>query len=63
MRRHTHLNIGQYHQHSVDQLDLNQTVLDFSQAKYSNTASFKRDMEEWRAFLGPYGITGKCRRA
>jgi hypothetical protein len=27
VNRHTHLNIGRYHQHSVDQLDPNKEVL------------------------------------
>lgn len=26
---------------------------------YPNTAKFSRDLEEWRAFVGRYGITGR----
>lgn len=56
--RHSHLSIGRYHQHSVDVLDNNATVLDFFGSQYPNTLTFKREQEEWRAFLGHYGITG-----
>ncbi len=31
--RHSHISIGRYHQHSVDQLDANATVLDFMQVR------------------------------
>ena len=33
VKRHSHLSIGRYHQHSVDQLDNSQTVLDFFQVR------------------------------
>ena len=56
--RHSHLSIGRYHQHSVDVLDNGATVLDFFMHTYPNTLTFKREMEEWRAYLGHYGITG-----
>ena len=58
--RHSHLSIGRYHQHSVDVLDNSATVLDFFMSSYPNNLSFKREMEEWRAYLGHYGITGMC---
>ena len=60
VNRHSHLSIGRYHQHSVDVLDRNATVLDFFMATYPNNVAtgFKREMEEWRAYLGHYGITG-----
>lgn len=57
--RHSHLSIGRYHQHSVDILDNSATVLDFFQSTYPNSITFKREMEEWRAYLGHYGITGR----
>ena len=31
----------------------------FSQLNYPNTPTFKREVEEWRGFLGRYGVTGK----
>lgn len=57
--RHSHLSIGRYHQHSVDVLDNNATVLEFFGSQYPNTMTFKRETEEWRAYLGHYGITGR----
>ncbi|KAL3154860.1 hypothetical protein ABBQ38_011402 [Trebouxia sp. C0009 RCD-2024] len=61
VNRHSHLSIGRYHQHSVDILDRTATVLDFFMSTYPNNVAsgFKREMEEWRAYLGHYGITGK----
>lgn len=59
VNRHSHLSIGRYHQHSVDVLDNNATVLDFFSSTYPNSLTFKREMEEWRAYLGHYGITGE----
>lgn len=47
-----HLSIGRYHQHSVDCLDANMTPLEFFAYTYPNTPTFKRDTDEWRAFLG-----------
>ena len=58
VNRHSHLSIGRYHQHSVDVLDNSATVLDFFSSTYPNSLTFKREMEEWRAYLGHYGITG-----
>ena len=29
------------------------------QLNYPNTPTFKREVEEWRGFLGRYGVTGK----
>ncbi|GAX84860.1 hypothetical protein CEUSTIGMA_g12281.t1 [Chlamydomonas eustigma] len=61
VNRHTHLNIGRYHQHSVDQLDPNKTVLQFFKDTYPNdiATGFSRSEDEWRAFVGKYGISGK----
>jgi len=50
--------IGKYHQHSVDVLDKSMTVLDFFMASYPNTMKFKRDLDEWRGYLGRYGVSG-----
>uniref|UniRef100_A0A7S0UP19 ABC transporter domain-containing protein n=1 Tax=Polytomella parva TaxID=51329 RepID=A0A7S0UP19_9CHLO len=57
--RHAHLSIGRYHQHSVDQLDETKTVLDFFKSNYPNDGTFKRDDDEWRAYLGRFGVSGK----
>jgi|MDSW01.2.fsa_nt_gb ATP-binding cassette subfamily F protein 2 len=57
--RHPALLIGKYHQHSVDVLDKSKTVLDFFMAEYPNSMKFKRDLDEWRAYLGRYGVSGR----
>ena len=57
--RHPHLSIGRYYQHSADLLDMNATVLEFFKNTYPNTTTFVRDEEQWRSFLGRYGISGK----
>ena len=59
--RHPSLLIGKYHQHSVDVLDKSKTVLDFFMSTYPNTMKFKRDLDEWRGYLGRYGVSGGCR--
>ncbi|GFH24820.1 ATP-binding cassette, sub-family F, member 2, partial [Haematococcus lacustris] len=59
--RHAHLVIGRYHQHSVDQLEPEKTVLEFFKSNYPNdpATGFKKDDDEWRGFIGRYGISGK----
>eukprot|EP00240_Pyramimonas_obovata_P002632 CAMPEP_0118957626 /NCGR_PEP_ID=MMETSP1169-20130426/62194_1 /TAXON_ID=36882 /ORGANISM="Pyramimonas obovata, Strain CCMP722" /LENGTH=759 /DNA_ID=CAMNT_0006905715 /DNA_START=70 /DNA_END=2352 /DNA_ORIENTATION=- len=59
VNRHTHLTIGKYHQHSTEVLDNSETCLDFFRNTYPNTLTFKREVDEWRSFLGRYGVTGK----
>jgi len=53
--RHPHLKIGRYHQHSVEQLDLTLSPVDYFRAKF---AHLNFDMETWRAKIGQFGITG-----
>jgi len=57
LRRHLDLKMGKYHQHSTDQLDPDQTVIEFMIQKYSGTV--KMEFEEWRKAIGRYGISGK----
>jgi ATP-binding cassette subfamily F protein 2 len=33
--------------------------LDFFRQSYPNTATFTREVDEWRSFLGRYGVSGK----
>lgn len=61
--RHSHLSIGRYHQHSVDQLIDDMTVLEFLQHTYPNTPTFKREVDEWRSFIGRWVGGGLPRRA
>jgi len=55
VRRNSHLRIGRYYQHSVDQLDMDATPLQFMRKTYEHM-----NMEEvaWRQTIGKYGITG-----
>jgi len=55
IRRHLHLSIGRYHQHSMEVLDPNKTVLDFIRDYYPDK---KMEEEDWRKAIGRYGITG-----
>merc|ERR1712025_345272 len=52
IRRHLHLSIGRYHQHSTDQLDPNMTVLDWMMHYFSGRK--KMEIEEWRKHIGRY---------
>jgi ATP-binding cassette subfamily F protein 2 len=55
IRRHLNLNIGKYNQHSNEQLDQNATPLDFIRSKFDDR---KLNEEEWRQYLGKYGVRG-----
>jgi ATP-binding cassette subfamily F protein 2 len=55
VRRHSHLQIGRYYQHSVDQLDMELSPLQFMRKTYEK---FGHEEEQWRAIIGRYGITG-----
>jgi len=57
VRRHLHLNIGRYHQHSADQLDPEKTVLQFMIDYFDGR--IKKEIEDWRKHIGRYGITGR----
>lgn len=34
-------------------------MLDFFKSTYPNSGTFKREEEEWRAYIGRFGITGE----
>lgn len=57
--RHSQLNIGRYYQHSVEALIDDMSCIEFFMHKYPNTDKFQRDVDQWRAFLGRYGVSGK----
>jgi len=64
VKRHNHLRIGQYNQHSNEILPDDKTPLEFLMEKYPDgitTTEGKQKMEvdNWRAKLGKYGITGE----
>ena len=54
--RHAHLRIGRYHQHSVDVLDEGASPVDFFAGAFEK---LKRSADEWRGFLGKFGISGR----
>ncbi|CAD7939914.1 unnamed protein product [Amoebophrya sp. A120] len=63
VKRHGHLRIGQYNQHSEEILDLEKSPLDFFQELYPNgiineKGLVKQDVDDWRRTLGKFGITG-----
>lgn len=55
IRKHLHLSIGRYNQHSNDQLDPSKCPLDFIREVFSDK---KMDEQEWRSYLGRYGVSG-----
>jgi len=50
--RHRHLKLGLYHQHSTDLLDLDKTPIEYMRKVFGG------EIQEWRAKLGSYGISG-----
>lgn len=54
--RHAGLKIGRYHQHSVDQLDLDVSPLDYMRNRFVH---LDVNIEIWRKRLGSFGLTGK----
>ena len=54
--RHRNLSIGRYHQHSVDVLDPASHPVEFFLQKYDH---MKKPVDEWRGYLGKYGISGR----
>jgi len=55
IRKHLHLTIGKYDQHSNDQLDPTMCPLDFMRASFPD---LKREEQEWRSYLGRFGVSG-----
>jgi len=53
MMRSPHVKVGRFHQHFVDQIDMNQTALDYIMEVYPNTPQ-----EKMRAELGRFGLKG-----
>jgi len=55
IKRNPHLRIGRYYQHSVDQLDMLATPLEFMRSQYKH---LDLEEEQWRSVIGRSGITG-----
>ena len=54
IRRHPHLSIARFHQHSTEQLDVTRTVLDYFMDNYPGA----KTTDEWRSYVGKYGFSG-----
>jgi len=55
LKRNAHLRIGRYQQHSVDQLDMLATPLEFMRKEFQH---LNLEIEQWRSVLGRFGVTG-----
>lgn len=55
VKRHTHLKLGMYSQHSAEQLDLTKSALDFVRDRFPEKS---QDYQYWRQALGRYGVSG-----
>lgn len=55
VKRNPHLRIGRYYQHSIEQLDLQATPLQFMRSTF---AHLELEEEQWRSVIGRSGITG-----
>eukprot|EP00929_Paragymnodinium_shiwhaense_P019791 TRINITY_DN1337_c0_g1_i1.p1 TRINITY_DN1337_c0_g1~~TRINITY_DN1337_c0_g1_i1.p1 ORF type:complete len:642 (-),score=181.53 TRINITY_DN1337_c0_g1_i1:511-2346(-) len=59
IKKHQHLSMGLYHQHSAEILDPTNTPLGFMKATYPPSAGFKRSEEVWIAYMKKFGFTNK----
>eukprot|EP00405_Crypthecodinium_cohnii_P013611 CAMPEP_0206448932 /NCGR_PEP_ID=MMETSP0324_2-20121206/17787_1 /ASSEMBLY_ACC=CAM_ASM_000836 /TAXON_ID=2866 /ORGANISM="Crypthecodinium cohnii, Strain Seligo" /LENGTH=614 /DNA_ID=CAMNT_0053918211 /DNA_START=97 /DNA_END=1941 /DNA_ORIENTATION=+ len=64
IKRHNHLRIGVYNQHSAEILPEDKTPLEFLQEKYADgitttEGTKKLEVDQWRSKLGRYGVTGE----
>jgi len=64
VKRHSHLRIGSYNQHSAEILPEDKSPLEFLQEKYcdgvTTTEGLKKlEVDQWRSKLGRYGVTGE----
>jgi ATP-binding cassette, subfamily F, member 2 len=55
VKKHSHLRIAKYHQHSTDQLDMEATPLEYMAASFPDN---KMELEGWRRNVGRFGVTG-----
>jgi len=56
VRRHIHLEMGRFHQHSVDILTPSKTVLEFFMDTFPEK---KMEEQSWRQHIGKYGVSGQ----
>ena len=60
IRKHLHLSIARYNQHSNDQLDPKVNVLDFIRSSFPDK---KYEEQEWRSHIGRYGLGGTIQKS
>jgi len=63
IKRHSHLRLGVYNQHSAEILPGDKTPLEFMMEKFESgvvtmQGAKKMEVDEWRAMLGRYGVSG-----
>jgi ATP-binding cassette subfamily F protein 2 len=58
VKKHQHLVLGQYHQHSMDVLDNNMSPLEFMKKEFPPDV-IKRSDEVWRSYLNMFGFNSK----
>jgi len=56
---HSHLKIGRYHQHFVDQLDMSKSPIDYMRDKFPD---IQMEEEQWRSQIGRFGLTGPLQK-
>jgi len=65
VKRHSHLRIASYTQHSVEVLDMEKSPLQFMADKFDaedEKKGQKRSEQEWRGHLGKYGVVGDLQK-
>merc|ERR1719446_2047699 len=66
IKRHSHLRIASYNQHSAEVLPMDKSPLQFMQEKFDAEAEEKGEQrkseQEWRQLLGKYGVTGELQK-
>jgi ATP-binding cassette subfamily F protein 2 len=55
VQRHSHLKLAKYSQHSNDQLNMEQTPIEYMRLKF---AHLELDTDGWRRQLGRFGVSG-----
>jgi len=56
IKKHQHLMLGQFHQHSTDVLDNDKSVLQFMREHFPQGTELAQSDEKWRSYLNDYGF-------
>ena len=60
VKKHSHLKIAKFHQHSVDQLDEDMTPLEYMNSQFPEK---NLELEAWRSRVGRFGVSGEMQTA